>query len=205
MRKLNDITRFLLLMLFVGLTAQAALAQNQPLPLGSELPRQGDTYQTADGTQARLGDLAGAGGTVVMFYSNNCPWVDKYEGRVTALINQYKSRGVNFILVNPNDPSAFPKESLQENQKRARALGAAYLADPSGTLAAALGAERTNQSYFFDANKTLVYVGTIDDSPGDPGNVQKQYLRDAIDAVLGGAAVALAQTKPYGCMLKLAQ
>ena len=53
-------------------------------------------------------------------------------------------------------------------------------------VAAAFGAQRTPHAYVFDGTGSLVYVGTIDDSPGDPANVKQQYLRQAVDAVQTG-------------------
>ena len=77
-----------------------------------------------------------------------------------------------------------------------------YLSDPTSAVAKAFGAERTPHAFVFDADGRLAYVGTIDDSPGDAGNVKERYLERAI-GTLGG--VATPSTKAFGCTIKFAQ
>jgi hypothetical protein len=74
--------------------------------------------------------------------------------------------------------------------------------DAGSQFANALGASRTPHVFVFDANKALVYVGTIDDSPGDPGNVQKTYLKDALNELVAGSSIAVPKTKAFGCTIK---
>lgn len=187
------------LVLYAVLGAGAAYAQ--VLPLGAQMPLADQTMANTSGGQASIAGLRGERGTVVVFWSNQCPWVDRLQDRVFSLANEFRSQGVSFILVNSNDPSAFPKESLAESQAKGYALP--YLMDADSRLAAAFGAERTPHIYLFDANNALVYVGALDDSPGDPGNVQKSYLRDALTALGQGSPVAVPQTKAFGCTIKL--
>ncbi|RMH52269.1 MAG: thioredoxin family protein [Bacteroidetes bacterium] len=182
-----------------------ALAQDQELPLGAPLPSAELTLTRPDGRAVSLQSLLGSAGTVIVFWSNQCPWVDKYEDRLADLAATYGAAGFAFLVVNANDADAFPKEGADESQARARDLGAAftYLMDNGSALARALGASRTPHVFVFDANRTLVYVGTIDDSPGDPGNVQKTYLKDVLDALQAGQSVAVPKTKAFGCTIKL--
>lgn len=199
----NALLRFLtaiftLVMLAVG----PALAQNEELPLGSAMPMASEALPQAGGGQSSLGDAQGASGTVVIFWSNNCPWVDKYEDRVLDLANTYGSQGVGFVLVNPNDADAFPRESLEESARRAGSYPMPYLRDPGSRLARAFGAARTPHVFVFDGAGELAYVGTIDDSPGDPGNVQNSYLAGALDALVAGEPVATTRTKAFGCTIK---
>lgn len=158
------------------------------------------TLPRAGGGQGSLADLAGSTGTVVLFWSNQCPWVDKYEDRVLALYDQYSGQGISFVLVNSNDPSAFPRESAQASAERGYTMP--YLMDARSALARAFGASRAPHVFVFDADRSLVYVGTIDDSPGDPGNVQNTYLADALGALVGGGQIPVAKTKAFGCTIK---
>lgn len=176
------------------------------IPLGSALPMADAALADVQGGQARLSDLTGDQGTVVVFWSNQCPWVEKYEGRFKTIVNDFAGRGFAFTIVNSNDASAYPKESAEASARRFESAGypaaLTYLADPESQLARAFGAERTPHVYVFDENETLVYVGTIDDSPGDPGNVKAEYLRDALTAIAGGGNVAVPKTKAFGCTIK---
>lgn len=186
----------LLLYAFLGSTAVLA----QELPLGAQMPMADQSLANASGGQAALSGLRGERGTVVVFWSNQCPWIDKYADRVTSLAGDFEGQGVSVVLVNSNDAEAYPQESLE--QSREKGYGVAYLMDPESRLARAFGAERTPHVFVFDPNNALVYVGTIDDSPGDAANVQKTYLRDALTALVGGGASAVPQTKAFGCTIK---
>lgn len=183
-----------------ALSAWSAAAQSQELPLGSSMPAANTTLEQAGGGSATLSSLAGSAGTVVIFWSNQCPWVDRYEGRLANLQQEFGGQ-FSFVLINSNDPSAFPREALDEMEPRR--FADAYLRDNDAQVAQAFGAERTPHVFVFDDAGTLVYVGGIDDSPGDPGNVERSYLRDALSAVAQGEDVPVAQTKAYGCMIKL--
>lgn len=188
----------------LGLLASPASAQPEELPLGSSLPSPSTTLQDVDGTSVSVSDLLGSTATVFVFWSNQCPWVDKYEDRVKDIVGAYQGQGVRFVLVNANDASAFPGESLDASRKKAESTnyGATYVRDPQATFARSLGASRTPHVFVFDGSQTLVYAGTIDDSPGDAGNVSKAYLRDALDAVTSGSDVPVADTKAFGCTIK---
>lgn len=182
-------------------------AQPEELPLGSELPGLNQSLERIDGTSVSLSSLTGKQGTVFIFWSNQCPWVQKYEGRVNKLVSQFQSQGIRFIYVNSNDASAFPQESLKASRQRAQDQGydATYVRDSGSALAQALGASRTPHVYVFDTANTLVYVGAIDDSPGDPGNVKKTYLRDALSALVQSSEIDVAKTKAFGCTIKYQQ
>ena len=186
--------------LLLVVSVSVGTAQPQELPLGSPLPMQDHTVRLVDGTQTTIGALTGSAGTVFLFWSNQCPWVDKYEERVLALHGQFGGQGVNFVLVNANDPNAFPQEAALVG--KAKNYPMAYVMDAGSQFAQALGAFRTPHVFAFDNTETLVYTGAIDDSPGDPGNVQKTYLKDGAETLAQGGAVDPPSTKAFGCRIK---
>jgi hypothetical protein len=56
-----------------------------------------------------------------------------------------------------------------------------------------------------DKDGKLVYAGAIDDTPSpDPEDVKtaKNYVREALDAVMAGKPVETASTRSYGCGVK---
>jgi hypothetical protein len=64
----------------------------------------------------------------------------------------------------------------------------------------------TPDMYVIDKAGVLVYEGAIDNQPDpvhDPSKAQN-YVSEAIDALLTGKTVAVAETKPYGCSVKYA-
>lgn len=192
--------------LFMAAALPALAQSTAEIPLGSEIPSASVQLDRVDGGQASLGSLQGSVGTVVVFWSNQCPWVEKYENRLIDAVNTYSGQGIGFVLINSNNPSAYPQETAAQSAQRANSgnypSGLAYLADPSSDVARAFGAERTPHVFLFDENGTLVYVGAVDDSPGDEGNVTDRYLQQALDAVVGGSSVPVPQTKAFGCTIK---
>lgn len=192
---------------FALLLPLSAGGQPQELSPGATLPRPDATLQRVNGATTPVSGLLGSKGTVFVFWSNECPWVDRVEGRVQRLAQDVRPSGVQVVLVNANDASAAPTESLEASRKRADRQGyqMPYVRDPEATFARALGASRTPHAFFFDAQRRLVYVGAIDDSPSDPDRVEEPYLRSAITAVLNGETPEVATTKPFGCTLKYAR
>ena len=77
-----------------------------------------------------------------------------------------------------------------------------YLRDVTQDVAAAFGAQKTPHVFLLNQQGVLCYKGAIDDHAQDPGAVKTQYLKDAISAVLSGAAIAQSSTEPVGCSVK---
>jgi len=175
-------------------------ATAQELPPGSSLPMQDHTVELVDGTPTTIGGLAGTSGTVFLFWSNQCPWVSKYEDRVVALHDTFAGQGINLVLVNANDSDAFPQEAASVGQEKNYPMP--YIMDAGSQFAVALGASRTPHVFAFDGDNTLIYAGTIDDSPGDPANVQHSYLQTVMDVLAQGESVDVPPTKAFGCMIK---
>lgn len=200
---MKRITTYTLPLLF-GLTLLIAGWSVRSLSIGDAKPMGDRQMQNVDGTMTSLNKVKGTAGTVVIFWCNTCPWVDKYEDRVLDLAKKYMGQGFGFILVNANDQVAYPGDNLEEMKKRAAAKGypMPYVVDKGSEMAKAFGAARTPHVYAFNAGDVLKYIGAPDDSPSDPGKVQVNYLADALDAIKAGQAVATAETKAFGCTIK---
>lgn len=198
-----------ILSLLCGLVALLMVApgsttaqETEPLPLGETLPA-ATLYDVEQNSSVSTNALRGAQATVVIFWSNQCLWIDRYEERVQVLSADVAGNGVQFVLVNANDPSAFADESRSASAERAQSYEQMrYMRDENATFARQMGAERTPHAFLFDAEDTLVYRGGIDDSPGNPDEVETSYLREAIQATLNDEAVPAPNTRPFGCMLK---
>jgi peroxiredoxin len=107
------------------------------------------------------------------------------------------------VAVSSNDAQAYPEDSFPEMRKRAERLGFNfdYLYDEDQAVARALGAERTPEVFLFDRDRRLVYHGAIDDSR-DERTVTRNYLRDALDALLSGEQPSVTETPTVGCTVK---
>jgi len=140
---------------------------------------------------------------VVVFSCNHCPYVKDYEDRMVRLQRDYSGRGVQLVAINSNDDRSYPEDSFPEMVKRARAKGFnfPYLRDESQEVAEAYGAVCTPHTFAFDAGRRLRYRGRIDDSR-DPAGVSTHDLRNALDALIEGRPLEVADTKPFGCGIK---
>jgi peroxiredoxin len=150
-----------------------------------------------------VGDGDGDGPLVVAFWCNHCPYVRAWEDRMNAIALEYAGRGVQVVAVNANDAEAYPADAFPEMAARAKDKGFAfaYAHDATQEVARAYGAARTPEVFAFDATGALRYHGAIDDST-DPGGVSATYLRDALEAILAGDEVPVAETAPVGCTIK---
>ena len=189
------------LLLFVALLiAPTASAQ---IALGGALPMADTALPTATGGTASLASLAGTRGTVVVFWANQCPWVDRYEERLFLLADRYGDDGYKFILVNSFGPGV-AAETAERSAARYSSKGYTlpYLLDANGALAAAMGASRAPQVYVFDEKRALVYVGSVDDNPTNADAASRRYLQESIDAEMVGGRPETAQTESLGCLIK---
>jgi hypothetical protein len=76
-----------------------------------------------------------------------------------------------------------------------------YGYDATQQVGKAYGASVTPQFYVLDKTRTIRYTGKMDDNQNE-AKVQKQYLRDAVDAVLKGESVEVAETQAQGCGIR---
>lgn len=155
------------------------------------------------GEHVSLADAAGANGTVVLFECNHCPYVVASVGRINAMAESCKSKGIGFVGINSNDPVVYANDSFEHMVKRAdKGMPYPYLHDDTQTVAHAYGAKRTPEFFLFDAQGTLVYQGRMDDNPKDPSQVESTELADALEAMLNGEAPAVHTTESIGCSVK---
>lgn len=159
---------------------------------------------SVDGTTVALGDYSDKAALAVVFHCNHCPYAQAWEGRLIEIQADYADRGVQLVAINANDASRYPDDSFDAMKERAAEYGYnfPYLHDESQAVASAYGAERTPEVFLFDGGGTLVYHGAPDDNYEEPHEVKVTYLRDALDAVLAGQPVPIAETKPVGCSVK---
>ena len=155
------------------------------------------TMTDVNGASKTLSDVKGAKGTVLIFISARCPVVKAYNERMEQLAKDYKARGINFVGINANS-----NEPLDEVKAHASAhYSFPVLIDKGNKIADQLGAEHTPEVFLLDANNKLVYHGRIDNNR-DQGMVSKSELKDALEAVLAGKAVAVTETAAVGCTIK---
>jgi peroxiredoxin len=168
-----------------------------------------------DGRVHTLAEYAESPVVAIVFMANGCPASQQYEARIQALAETYRDRRVAVMAVNPNNPDALRLdalghtdvgESLEGMKTRAAFSGLTYpyLSDgDTQALTRAMGVTATPQMFIFDRARSLRYQGRIDDNVRE-ALATTHEARDAIDALLAGRPVAVAETTPIGCAPALA-
>lgn len=175
-----------------------------PLDIGKEAVATDVKMRSVDGTQVSIADVKGEKGTLVVFTCNHCPWAKAWEERIVSLGNEYSTKGIGVIAINPNDPTVYEDDGIEAMKARADARGMKfpYVVDATSDVARAYGATKTPEIFLFDAAGKLVYYGAVDDNAEEPQNVEQPYLANALQAVVSGEAVPVPTTKAIGCSIK---
>jgi peroxiredoxin len=181
------------------------------LALGSPAPD--FSLPGVDGKAHALSDFAGSPVLAVVFTCNTCPASQLYERRLQQLHDDYSSKGVAVVAINPNRPDALRLADLSHTdvgdaigdmKARAahRAITYPYLSDgASQSVTKAFRVAATPQVFIFDRQRRLRYQGRIDDNVRE-SEVQSHDARNAIDALLAGKPVPTPQTRAEGCEVK---
>src|SRR3954462_13266950 len=227
--------RFLVVLSLVLMSCAAWLpAQSRPSgskgkDLESEMPpdarrlKIGDaapdfSLKGVDGKTYSLADFKDAPILMVAFLSNHCPYSHAAETRLLPMVAELKDKGLGVVAINPNSPDAVSpgelgyskyNDSYAEMKLYARERGFTfpYLYDgDTQSTAKAYGCLCTPHVFVFDRDRKLRYVGRLDDSRfADTNTVHSAEARDAIEALLSGKPVTVAETKPFGCSTKWAE
>ena len=187
------------------LVSGASAQSGGGLSAGSAIPRGDHPLRSTEDESVTLNSLMGQNGLVVIFWSNVCPWTERYTGRIVHLAREYQPAGIAFAAVNSNDSTRFPDEDFASMRRTSASAGFPfpYLIDDSGAVSIAFGARNTPQVYFFSNAGALLYEGAIDNSPADPDRVETPYLKVGMDQHLAGQAIGVQLTNALGCTIKL--
>jgi peroxiredoxin len=175
------------------------------LPIGSPIPLADDILlDTVSGETITLNDSRGSEGLLVIFSCNTCPWVIRWQDRYISITEDYKSRGIGVVALNPNAAWRDGEESPEAMQVHAKKYeyNFPYAVDKDSKLARAFGATRTPHIYLFDKTGVLVYRGAIDDNARQASAVKQPFLTNALNALLAGEVIRATETKALGCTIK---
>jgi len=182
----------------IGLILSASFLFAQEFKVGSKVVD--FQVQDMDGKPVAFSALRGPV-TVVTFISTQCPVSNGYNQRMNALFNDYSIKGVKFIFANANQ-----NERAGEVRQHAKNAGFVFpvYKDANNVVADRFGAEVTPENYVIDSSGAIRYHGSIDDSQNE-ARIRTRGLRLALDAVLAGKPVEIAETKAFGCSIKRAR
>jgi peroxiredoxin len=142
--------------------------------------------------------------TVVYWTCNHCPYALAWHDRLIEVAREYGEQDVTFLAVNSNDPKKKPEDSFDAMKERVKTEGNwphPYLYDESQEVAKDYGAKKTPDIFVFDEELKLRYHGAPDADYEDASQ-EAAWLRAAIDDLLGGRTVEMAESDPVGCTIK---
>jgi len=142
---------------------------------------------------------------VLVFTNNQCPYAKLYEKRLVNLNNLYQDRGVRFVFVNPTLGQTGETVSDMAQKVTEANLHFPYLADEGQQVSQAFGATKTPEVFVLhnvNGEFLLKYKGAIDDNPQLETGVKENYLKNAIEAVLGNRNIEAFDQRATGCLIK---
>jgi len=178
-----------------------AAVESTMLQLGTRAP----DFSLPDPDGVAHGLTDGASAYLVMFICNHCPFVKHVREELARLGVDYGARGVQVIAINSNNVDTHPGDSPENMKIESLQWGYTfpYVFDSDQSVAKAYMAACTPDFYLFDASRSLVYRGQLDDSrPSNSVPVDGRDLRAALDALLAGETVDAKQKPSIGCNIK---
>ena len=158
-----------------------------------------------DGRMHGIEDFAAAPALLVVFACEHCPFVRHIRPEFARFTREYAARGLATVVINSNDPVAYPQDGPDAMRRESRAFDYVfpYLIDATQETAKAYRAACTPDFYLFEATRRLAYRGQFDASrPGSGVPVTGADLRAAADALLAGRPVPRDQRPSIGCNIK---
>lgn len=139
---------------------------------------------------------------VFIFISNECPVANRYAPEIQRLHKEFGSNQIAFYVVH-----ADPSETQAEIDQHARDFGytCGVLRDADQRLARKAGVKVTPEAAVFLPNRQRVYRGRIDNRYEDLGKARpeptQRDLQAALQAIVQGKPVPIAETRAIGCYI----
>jgi peroxiredoxin len=210
--KMNQLLWIIFVLLFIsGRSYTQERVEPKTLALGSKAPD--FKLKGTDNRVYSLKSFSKADILVIIFSAAHCPTAQAYEERIKVLQSDYRSKGVQVVMINPNNPQAVCLEemgyselgdSFPEMKQRAKdhVFNFPFLNDgEEQKTALAYGPVATPHVFIFDKARILRYCGRIDNGE-KIGTASQHDARNAIEALLTGKEVPVKETKVFGCSIK---
>jgi hypothetical protein len=143
---------------------------------------------------------------VLFVQGNGCPLVRKRIPELKRLRDAYATNGVIFWMLNAN-----PQDKREEVAREAAEFGIdlPVLMDEMQLVAQGLKIVRTAEAIVIEPNTWRIrYRGAIDDRLSyetEKPKAQREYLKDALDALLAGGPIKTEVTSAPGCVVAYAK
>jgi peroxiredoxin len=134
---------------------------------------------------------------VLVFLANHCPTVGLYEDRLIEFTKDYKDKGVTVLGISVSQAKGDKLPGIK-NYMKDKGSNYIYAYDEAQATGKDYGASVTPHFFVLDKERKIRYIGKMDDNVNEP-KVTKNYVREAVDAVLSGKTPEVTETRPTGC------
>lgn len=199
--------RFAALCLCVPLTLLfQGFAANNSIEADSTTIIRDFSLQNVDGAMLSLTSFPNAKGFIIIFTCNHCPFAKLYPPRLNDLNKKYAALDVPLLAISSMDTLVYEEDTFPKMIQKAKKekFLFPYLFDGGQSVAKMFGAQKTPHAYVIwkEGDRwTVKYNGAIDDNGAEPAKVQNHYVANAVDALLAGKGVVVAETKSIGCQI----
>jgi peroxiredoxin len=187
--------------LFAGTAPIHADEPAKALALGDQIPNS-NSLRDLRGNRRALHSFTGNKAIVLVFVSTECPISNLYIPGLIDLDKKYRDKSVQVLAIYPNE-----REDLDQLASHAsdREMPFPVLKDFGQRLAGLTGVKRVPAVVVLDGDFRLVYRGRVDDRYGAAARrptATRADLVEALDEVLAGKKVTVAQTEVDGCLIE---
>lgn len=160
-----------------------------------------------------LGDAKEKNVVVLVFWTMQCPWVERMNPELESLWKEFSKRPVRFAMVDSDRNETGNPAAIQACLSKGKYTFPVYL-DAGNKVADALGARTTPHCFVIGKDGKLVYTGRVNDArpPDDVAAAAKKeatppppvnpLLKKAILAALDGKTPDVTVDLPVGCRIK---
>lgn len=172
-----------------------AMAKDSVVPFGGVVPEV--VVKDLKGADRALSTVKGKAGTVLYFFSADCPCVEAVQPRLHEIVLKYQKQGIEFVAID-GSPDDTAKDAL-DKASDVRMVFMRILSDPEQKLVRTVGVIGATDCAVLDGEGRLVYRGTLDDGLVKP---TKPYLAPVLEALVTGKEPPFRESakKSYGCV-----
>jgi len=147
---------------------------------------------------------------VLEWFNPNCKFdtahYDSSRRTMQTVFEEYKDKGIVWLAINSgSEASGTAEPELSEQRREEWGMEYPVLLDTDGAIGRKFKAKTTPQMYVIDRDGAFAYMGAIDNQPyvlDTEDEATRNYVDEALEALLSGENVKKSATRPYGCKVK---
>lgn len=189
--------------LAITAVSRLTLAEDKPQTKKAVLPATNFSLIDLGGSTQNLDQNDGRLVRAFVFLSTECPVSNGYLKTLNELHAKFSGKQVDLFGIVADSSVTRTRATKHFTEFKTTFP---ILFDASGLLLQALKPSHIPEAFVLDRANQLVYRGAIDNAWEAIGRrrpkAESQYLADAITAALDAKEVAVAETKPVGCLIE---